>query len=88
MSEGKYGRLPQPKDRTRRKVDVSLGSLELKPEHDKAGEWAEEGDVLRPHAEHKPEESTVAKLGRLASELGAAGGGAWSRFMKDDEEKP
>lgn len=44
MSEGKYGRLPKPKDRrTIKGVDVDIGDVSLEPDHDvdvKMGELA------------------------------------------------
>ncbi|MBK7865224.1 MAG: hypothetical protein IPJ65_42825 [Archangiaceae bacterium] len=87
MSEGRYGRLPKPKDRSKG-VSVKMGEVSLTPEHDKAGEWEEEGDTYHAHAK-KPrvaEESMLAKLGRMAGELGASAGRPWSKMMGDDDE--
>lgn len=86
MSEGKYGHLPKPKDRSRG-VRVSLGDVTLRPTHDKASEWEEEDDERHEHPKKAPEESMLAKVGRMASEVLGSASRPWARLMKDDEEK-
>ena len=88
MSEGKYGRLPKPKDRSKSRVAVGLGDVTLEPQHDKAGEWAEEGDTYVPHhAKPAPEEGLLARLGRTVSEAASSVSRPWARLTDDDEEK-
>jgi hypothetical protein len=81
--EGKYGRLPRPKDRSGG-VSVRLGELALNPAHDKAAEWEEEGGTLRPHPKTQPEESLTDRLSRAASKLTAST--PWARLLGDDKD--
>lgn len=87
MSEGKYGRLPRPKDRT--KVTVSVGDVAVAPAHDKAAEWEEEGEAYRPHAKRAAphEESMMAKLGRMAQEATGSISKPWARMMDDKDDE-
>lgn len=85
MSEGKYPRLPKPKDRS--KLTVTLGTPELVAKHDKEGEWAEEGDAYRPHEKRAAEPSTTDRIKKMASELGAAVSSPWARLLKKDDEE-
>jgi hypothetical protein len=83
MSEGRYGRLPKPKDRSRG-MHVELGEVTLEPS-DKAREYEEEtGEEYRPHKKPAPRESALARVGR---ELAASVSRPWARFTgKDDDE--
>lgn len=89
MSEGKYGKLPKPKDRSKH-VDVTMGEVSLTPTHDKAGEWEEEGEALTPHPAHQERHQTTAmeRIKMAAESLGAAATRPWAKLMgdKDDEE--
>lgn len=87
MSEGRYGRLPKPKDRSLKGVSVKMGEVSLTPEHDKAGEWDEEGDTYHEHQKKPAEESMLAKLGRMAGHLGATAASPWAKLMGDDDDE-
>lgn len=88
MSEGKYGRLPKPKDRSKG-ISVTVGDVSLKPTRE--SEWEEEGDEYHAHPKKKAEESAVAKASRVVSELAASVSRPWGKFLKgkdDDEDRP
>ncbi len=54
----------------------------------KQAEFAEEGDDYHMlHASKPQEESTLTRVGRVATELAGSLSGPWSRLLKDDEEK-
>lgn len=91
MSEGRYGgRLPKPKDKT--KVTLRIGDVSLAPAHDKAAEWAEEGESLMPHAVHPAApESPLSKVGRAAGGAGAdigSAAAALAAYLGLTEDKP
>lgn len=85
MSEGRYPRMPKPKDRSKG-VSVTMGEVSLKPT--KEALWEEEDDVYHPHAKKAPEESLLSKVSRLAGELGAGASRPWAKLLgdKDDDE--
>lgn len=90
MSEGKYGRLPKPKDRTR--VVTRIGDISLSPIHDKASEWEEEDDSYHAHPKAAPEESVTSRIARALGDFAkrasaSAGGSGYSSLLKRDDEE-
>ena len=87
MSEGQYPRMPKPKDKSARALKLGELSLETDEERNRR-EYAEEtGDEMpAKKAKKAPEESMLAKLGRLASEASAGVSRPWSKLMKGDDE--
>lgn len=90
MSEGKYGRLPKPKDRTR--VAVRVGDVSLAPIHDKASEWEEEDDSYHAHAKPAPREESMSSriaraLGDFAKQASATVGNGYSSLLKKEDEQ-
>lgn len=102
MSEGKYPRMPKPKDRSKRHIaldigevelkpttSVEFGELELEPDRDKAAEYKEEtGDEYEePKRRPRAPDSMVARLKKAAGNLSAQASKPWARFLRDDDDE-
>ena len=88
MSEGKYPRMPKPKDKSGARLKFGELRFESKADRDAREHEEETGDPLPArHEKRAPEESMLARLGRSLSEAAGSVSRPWARLMDDDEEK-
>ena len=90
MSEGRYPRMPKPKDKSHRSLEIGEVTLETRDDR-KRREYAEEtGDEMPAKRERKATpESMLAKVARVAGEFGASVSKPWSKLTgeKDEDEE-